>query len=92
MAVYDRVCGNTPHRQFVGVVILYMFWRDLAQSQSGVVFFKVRNDFALNCQLQIGQKLFSRIASFKLNGREITERAVDAKIIEPMNIISEFKF
>ncbi len=46
----------------------------------------------LNCQPKIGQKLFSRIASFKLNGRKITEGAMDAKIIEPMNIISEFKF
>lgn len=46
----------------------------------------------MNCQPQIGQKSFSRMASFKLNGRKITERAVDAKIIEPMNIISEFEF
>ncbi len=47
---------------------------------------------SLNCQPKIGQKLFSRMASFKLNGRKITERAVNTKSIEPMNIISEFKF
>lgn len=46
----------------------------------------------MNCQPKIGQKLFSRMASFKLNGRKITERAVNTKSIEPMNIISEFKF
>lgn len=25
MTMYDRVCGNTSHRQFVGVIILYAF-------------------------------------------------------------------
>ncbi len=46
----------------------------------------------LNCQPKIGQKLFSRMESFKLNGRKIPKRAVNARIIKPMNIISEFRF
>ena len=48
MTMYDRVCGNTSHRQFVGVIILYVFWCHLAQRQSGMVFFKVRNDLVFD--------------------------------------------
>ena len=61
-------------------------------SKQRVMEFEEMTYEGVNCQPKIGQKLFSRIASFKLNGREITERAVNTKSIEPMNIISEFKF
>ena len=43
------------------------------------------------CQPQIVQKLFSRMGSFELNRREITKRAVNARIIKPMNIIRELR-
>lgn len=45
----------------------------------------------LECQPQIVQKLFSRMGSFELNRREITKRAVNARIIKPMNIIRELR-
>ena len=46
----------------------------------------------MDCQPKIGQKLFSRMESFELNGRKISKRTVNARVIKPMNIISEFRF
>ena len=48
VTVYDRVCRNASYRQFIGVVILYVLRCHLAQSQSGVLFLKVWDDFAFD--------------------------------------------
>ncbi len=45
--------------------------------------------YKLDCQPKFRQKLFSREGSFKLNWRKIAERSMNAKIVEPMNVISE---
>lgn len=47
VTVYDRVCRNASYRQFIGVVILYVLRCHLAQSQSGVMFLKIRNNLIL---------------------------------------------
>ena len=45
----------------------------------------------VDCQPKIVQKLFSQRKSFKLNGSQVPKRAVNKRIIEPMNIICKLK-
>lgn len=48
VTVYDRIGRNTSHRQFVGVVVLYVLGCNILQCKTGVVFLKVRDDFAFD--------------------------------------------
>ena len=48
VTVYDRIGRNTSHRQFVGVVVLYVLGCNILQFKTGVVFLKVRDDFAFD--------------------------------------------
>ena len=65
--------------------------RLLLRQKEGFLSVHPAGNNVLYCQPKIVQKLFSRMGSFELNRREITKRAVNARIIKPMNIIRELR-